>query len=100
MMMTWMVRETTDTGYRAGSESDPDRSYELGEQLVELAATINGANARFLEVLAEFDRLRGWETSGQSSCAHWLALFCDIDLVTTREKVRVARKLAGLPLTH
>ncbi len=32
------------------------------------------------------------------SCAHWLVWRCGFDMVTAREKVRVARKLADLPL--
>ena len=60
------------------------------------APKIHATTQSFLVVLAEFDRLRGWERSGQSSCAHWLARYCEFDLGTAREKVRAARALAEL----
>jgi len=48
---------------------------------------------RFLTDLREFDERGGWHTQGASSCAHWLAWRAGCDLVTGRERVRVARKL-------
>jgi len=64
-----------------------------------LSAHIHAATHRLLALLAEFDRLRGWELEGQRSCAHWLALRTGIDLGAAREKVRAARCLEHLPLT-
>ena len=49
--------------------------------------------SRFLADLREFDERGGWHTQGASSCAHWLAWRVGCDLVTGRERVRVARKL-------
>ncbi len=48
-------------------------------------------------MIAEFDRREGWGGIGIRSCAHWLTWKCGIDLVTAREKVRVARALDALP---
>jgi len=48
---------------------------------------------RFLTDLREFDERGGWHTQGASSCAHWLAWRVGCDLVTGRERVRVARRL-------
>ena len=48
-------------------------------------------------MIAEFDRLRGWEPEGHRSCAHWLAFRTGIDLGAAREKVRAARALTELP---
>ena len=50
-------------------------------------------------LIAEFDRLKGWERDGHRSCAHWLAFNTGIDLGAAREKVRAARALEDLPET-
>jgi hypothetical protein len=38
-----------------------------------VSAYIHAAEHRFLTLIAEYDRLRGWELGGHRSCAHWLA---------------------------
>jgi hypothetical protein len=86
-------------GTTARDERDVDAVEALGEEYVLLEAHIEVATQRSLTLLAEFDRLRGWELSGYPSCAHWVAVRCRVDLHTAREKVRTARALAGLPLT-
>jgi hypothetical protein len=48
-------------------------------------------------MLREFDAQSGWN-NGFMSCAHWLHWRTGIDLGAAREKVRVAKALAGLPL--
>ncbi|MDT8439994.1 MAG: DUF222 domain-containing protein, partial [Wenzhouxiangellaceae bacterium] len=70
-----------------------------GEEIAVLAAHIHAATQRLLELVAEFDRRRGWELGGHRSCAHWLAVRTGIDLGTAREKVRAARALVVLPET-
>ena len=42
-------------------------------------------------------RVGGWHIQGALSCAHWLAWRVGWDLVTARERVRVACKLGELP---
>jgi hypothetical protein len=79
--------------------SDPDAIEELGDQIATLAAHLHAAEQRFLALVAEFDWRRGWELAGHRSCAHWLSSRTGFDLGTCREKVRTARKLAGLPET-
>lgn len=69
----------------------------LVAEITTLAGHLNAANARFLALIAELDRRRGWAEWGVKSCAHWLNWKCGIDLGAAREKVRVARALAGLP---
>lgn len=71
-------------------DSDLD---QLGEWIAEQAAHLDAAMYRFLTDLREFDERGGWHTQGASSCAHWLAWRVGCDLVTGRERVRVARKL-------
>ena len=57
------------------------------------ASVVNGDSA-----IREFDIASGWHVQGALSCAHWLAWRVGWDLRTARERVRVARKLAELPL--
>jgi len=67
---------------------------QLGERIAEQAAHFDAAMHRMLNDLREFDERGGWHVQGASSCAHWLAWRVGWDLVTARERVRVARKLA------
>jgi hypothetical protein len=76
-----------------------DAIARLGDEIATLSAHIHAATHRLLTLIAEFDRVRGWEVDGQRSCAHWLALRTGIDLGAAREKVRAARALERLPLT-
>jgi hypothetical protein len=70
----------------------------MGEAIAETAAIIDVATHRFLSQLREFDRVDGWHRAGALSCAHWLSWRVGMDLGAAREKVRVAKKLAELPL--
>ena len=70
----------------------------LGEQIVEMSAHIDAAMHRLLTTIREFDLASGWQVQGALSCAHWLAWRVGWDLRTARERVRVAHKLAELPL--
>ena len=71
---------------------------ELAAEICTLAGHINAANHRFLALLAEFDRRKGWTDSATQYCAHWLNWKCGIALGAAREKVRIARALENLPL--
>ncbi|HUF64604.1 MAG TPA: DUF222 domain-containing protein [Gemmatimonadaceae bacterium] len=69
----------------------------LVAEITNLAGHLNAGNARFLSLIAELDRRRGWAEWGVKSCAHWLNWKCGIGLGAAREKVRVARALETLP---
>jgi len=69
----------------------------LEAEITELWAHINAAEYRFLELLAEFDRVEGYARHGLASAAHWLNWQCGIGAVAARERVRVARALEVLP---
>ncbi|MBM0103198.1 DUF222 domain-containing protein [Steroidobacter sp. S1-65] len=70
----------------------------LGDEIVKLAGHLNAANYRFLTLIAEWDRQKGWGGDGATaSCAHWLNWKCGIDMGAAREKVRTAHALANLP---
>jgi len=70
---------------------------QLGERIAEQAAHVDAAMHRLLADLREFDTRGGWHVQGAMSCAHWLAWRVGWDLVTARERVRVAGKLAAFP---
>jgi len=70
---------------------------ELEEEIAELCAHIDAATYRLLRAIGELDRREAWAT-GFESTAHWLSWRVGIDLVTARQKVRVARTLERLPL--
>jgi len=69
----------------------------LEAQIMELWGNINAATARFLELVAEFDRREGWAQHGMASCAQWLSWQCGIGRVAATEKVRTARAMESLP---
>jgi hypothetical protein len=68
---------------------------ELENELASLASHLHAGMCRWLELVAELDR-RG----GLAGCttAEWLAWRCGVMPRTAREHVRVARRLAELPL--
>src|SRR5262249_41947918 len=69
----------------------------LGDEIAELSAHLEAATARLLDLIREFDARGGWN-GGFRSCAHWLSWRVGLDLGAARERVRVARALATLPL--
>jgi Domain of unknown function (DUF222)/HNH endonuclease len=69
----------------------------LEGEITELAAHINAATARWLGLVAAFDRREGWAEWGCKSCTHWLSYRCGMSPAAAREHVRVARVLADLP---
>ena len=70
---------------------------ELAADICTLAGRINAANHRWLLLIVEYDRRKGWSESSTQSCAHWLNWKCGIAMGAAREKVRVARALESLP---
>jgi hypothetical protein len=81
----------------SADRSEPQTIESMERELTTLAGHMNAANYRFLEVLAEFDRLEGYAGMGIHSCAHWVSWRCGVSLIAAREKVRVARALRQLP---
>src|SRR5215218_1504801 len=72
---------------------------ELAGEIRSGAVRLAAATAAWLGLVAEFDRREGWGGVGIVSCAHWLAWQCGMSPGAAREHVRVARSLAGLPVT-
>ncbi len=80
----------------SGPAPDVDPSLtnrELAAAITELAGHLNAATRRWLALIAEFDRRKGWSDSVTQSCAHWLNWQCGLALGAAREKVRVAHAL-------
>ena len=71
---------------------------ELIEREIEtLAARLSADNARWLALVAEFDRRQGWNGTGCRSTCEWVAWRCALNPRSAREQVRVARALRELP---
>ena len=70
----------------------------LADRIAELAARIQAATYELLVLIHQFDQREGW--SGFTSCAHWLSWRIGLAPGAAREKVRVARALADLPLLN
>jgi hypothetical protein len=70
----------------------------LADDIAETAAHIDAATHRLLVLIRDFDRAGGWHQQGALSCAHWLSWRIGLGLGPAREKVRVAHRLAELPL--
>jgi hypothetical protein len=68
------------------------------DELVVLAGQLAAGTCRWLLLLAEFDRRRGWDAYGIGSCAHWLSIRLAISPSTARAHLAVGHALAGLPL--
>ena len=68
----------------------------LGDQIAELAAHLDAATARPLDLIREFDAREGWR-NGFRSCADWLFWRIGLSKNTARHHVRVARALEKLP---
>jgi Domain of unknown function (DUF222)/HNH endonuclease len=86
----------------ASSSSLGDRLADLPLELIEreiesLAAQINAGCARWLELVAEFDRREGWGGTGCRTTCEWVAWRCALTPRSAREHVRVARALPALP---
>ncbi len=70
----------------------------LCAEIVALCADIHRAEYRLLTLIEKLDAAKSWRHEAMPSCAHWLNAHCGLDLVTAREKVRIAHSLPRLPL--
>jgi hypothetical protein len=102
----WTTADPDSPGHRTTADPDgsghwttvdPDHVDAVADEITTLSAHIHAATHRLLTLIAEFDRLKGWERDGHRSCAHWLAFNTGIALAPAREKVRAARTLEDLP---
>ena len=89
-----MENGTLDTPTTLEPAAERDR---LGDEIAELAAHLDAATARLLDLIREFDAREGWNT-GFRSCAAWLSWRVGLAPGAAREHLRVARALGALPL--
>jgi len=75
------------------------RVQELEDELVRLAVHLNCTTYKMLQVIRELDEHEVAQCLGFCSTAHYLNWRIGLDKGAAREKVRVARALAKLPLT-
>jgi hypothetical protein len=91
----------SDSSARPQPAPDPQAAIAeteaLGERIAKLSAQIQAATYQLLVMIRVFDERGGWG-EGFRSCAHWLNWRAGYELPAAREKVRVARALASLPL--
>jgi hypothetical protein len=86
-----------DCGLVVGDSAPVVEVERIGDQIAELAAHLDAASARLLDLIREFDARGGWN-NGFRSCAEWLSFRIGLDIGAARERVRVARALGGLPV--
>ena len=72
--------------------------FDLGAWLVERRGLIDGSEAAWLDVLAEFDAHGDWATDGQLSGAEWLMWRTKMARSTAFEKLRIAHELRRRPV--
>jgi len=70
----------------------------LEAEIVGAASVIAAATHRFLRALRVFDERAGWEDYGRTCTADWLSWRTGMSMGMAREKVRVARALARVPM--
>ena len=71
--------------------------FDVGTWLEERRGLIDGNEAAWLDVLAEFDRDQGWALDGQLSGADWLMWRTKMARSTAFEKLRIAHELRRRP---
>ncbi len=78
-------------------EQAPTNTFErIASEIISLNGQMQDAEFRFIQLIRQLDALKPWKNE-MPDCAHWLNLHCSMDLVTAREKVRIARSLDDLP---
>ncbi len=70
----------------------------LEAEITELCGHLTAGECRWLLLIAEYDRRKGYETWGCHSIVQWLGWKCGLDARAARERVRVGRSLETLPL--
>jgi anti-sigma28 factor (negative regulator of flagellin synthesis) len=72
-------------------------SERLEAELCQFAADLSAGTARWLMMVAEYDRRRVWEQWECRSMAYWLVGHCGVSLITARQYVHVAQTVEKFP---
>ena len=86
---------------RLEADSPPEtvEVFDIGERCADAYRRSEALHYEALRLLAEFDRLGGFEEAGFPATADWLAWRVGIKIGPARERVQTARALAALPKT-
>jgi hypothetical protein len=87
----------TVTALKQPNPGSCERAEALANEITELCSYLYAAEYQLLMKIREFDENGYWGGPGLMSCAHWLNFKCGMGMNAARERVRVARALAGLP---
>src|SRR5881392_2577155 len=71
---------------------------EMSRFLVTNRAAIDAAEARWLDMLAEFERRFGFAADGHRDSVSWLVDKCGLARSTAKERLRIARELQHRPV--
>ena len=71
---------------------------EMGGKLIRDKAALDAAEAKWLELLAEFDSKGGYVIDGHHSCVSWLVDKCGLARSSAHERLRVAHELRRRPV--
>jgi hypothetical protein len=66
-------------------------------EITQLAGELAACECRWLQLIAEYDRRRGYEQWGCHSAVQWLGWHCGLSGRAARERLRVAHALIELP---
>ena len=100
-----LVRETALKNWPSTDESSPppadpcDELFLLGERCAQAYMQADALHYRAMKLLAEFHQKSGWQDTGFSSTAEWLAWRIGIQPGAARERLRTALALEQLPET-
>jgi len=79
----------------------PENSFSsarpLTDRLEEVVESWARTQYELVTLAAEFADSPEWLLTGSPTAAHWLAIIADVEPCTTREWIRIGRKLADLP---
>jgi len=78
-------------------QASTEAFHKIANEIIALSGHMQGTEFRLIELIRHLEALKPWNNE-MPDCAHWLNLHCGMDLVTAREKVRIARSLDDLPL--
>jgi hypothetical protein len=96
-MFAFSCRPTTDRASAETAAVDRRSIDDLDAEICALARHMNAQTYRLLVLVREFDDRFGWAKWGLRNCAEWLAWRCGLSVSASREKVRTAQALRGLP---
>jgi len=56
----------------------------LGREITQLVAHLDAGEYQLLVMLGEFDEKEEWSVCGINSCAHWLNVYCGMNMGAAR----------------